>query len=233
METRRIPLFPLNVVLFPGMLLPLHIFEPRYREMVRDCLNADRRFGVCLIASGEEVGGPAEPCRVGTLCEILQVTPAEGENQEAVEITAGRMNLLTVGRERFEVLALHHTAPYLEADIRLLPDDPQDSGPEELAAAVHAAASDLLNELLALQGETRQKVQLPGDPEALSHAVAAILPSPLPVRQQLLEMRTARERLSRQLELLAAEAEQLAVLKENMPIVARPFEFQPDNFNPN
>src|ERR1051326_9156372 len=59
--TRRIPIFPLHVVLFPGMPLPLHVFEARYQEMMAECLQGDRTFGVCLIRSGQEVGGPAEP----------------------------------------------------------------------------------------------------------------------------------------------------------------------------
>src|SRR4051794_27122666 len=99
---RRIPLFPLNVVLFPGMPLPLHIFEPRYQEMIRHCLQGDLLFGVCLIRSGVEVGGEAEPHSVGTTCETLSVTPL-GE---------GRMSLATVGRDRFRILRLHHDQPY-------------------------------------------------------------------------------------------------------------------------
>src|SRR4051794_30925127 len=77
-ESRRIPLFPLGTVLFPGMPLPLHVFEPRYQELVRGCLEGDRTFGGCLIRSGQEVGGPADPYPVGTTCEILQVDRLDG-----------------------------------------------------------------------------------------------------------------------------------------------------------
>src|SRR5262249_39608867 len=82
MSTRRVPLFPLNVVLFPGMPLPLHVFEPRYQEMVQACMESDRTFGVCLIRSGQEVGGPADPHPVGTTCEILEASSlGEGRMQ--------------------------------------------------------------------------------------------------------------------------------------------------------
>ncbi|MBM3459217.1 MAG: ATP-dependent protease, partial [Armatimonadetes bacterium] len=103
METQRIPLFPLNVVLFPGMALPLHIFEPLYRQMIRRCLDGDQRFGVCLIRSGPEVGGPADPHSVGSLCQIAHVHALED----------GRMNLLVVGVSRFQVVRLYHDEAYL------------------------------------------------------------------------------------------------------------------------
>src|SRR5687768_13022946 len=112
MELRRIPIFPLNVVLFPGMLLPLHIFEPRYRQMIRECLESDRTFGVCLIRSGQEVGGPAAPYTTGTTCEIVSVA----------HLDEGRMNLVTVGGQRFEIRRLFSERPYLEAEIEILPE---------------------------------------------------------------------------------------------------------------
>ena len=69
----ELPLFPLNVVLFPGMVLPLHIFEPRYREMVNYCLDEKKPFGVVLLREGEERGGPAIPYQVGTAARIMRV----------------------------------------------------------------------------------------------------------------------------------------------------------------
>ena len=72
----QLPLFPLNLVLFPGMDLPLHIFEERYKSMIGDCLNQNLPFGVVLIKEGLEVGTPAEPERIGTSARILH---AEGK----------------------------------------------------------------------------------------------------------------------------------------------------------
>lgn len=223
MEIQRIPLFPLHVVLFPGMLLPLHIFEPRYQEMIRRCLEGDRTFGVCLIESGEEVGGPAETCAIGTTSEILTVTPLE----------EGRMNLLTVGQRRFKIIQTYHTAPYLEADVLFLPEDPPDPRAVSLANAVREAASDLLTHLLHLQGDDEHEVQLPEDPLSLSYAIAAVLPAPLPLRQQLLELRDTAERLRQQLALIEAEAERVAALSPDGTIVARPFQFSPEDLSVN
>src|SRR3954453_11337770 len=87
----EIPLFPLNTVLFPGMPLPLHIFEPRYREMIGACVRDERPFGVVLIKEGREVGEAAMPFEVGTLAKIVGVE----------RLDDGRMNVVTVGTDRF------------------------------------------------------------------------------------------------------------------------------------
>jgi len=216
METRRIPLFPLNVVLFPGMSLPLHIFEPRYQQMIGLCLEEERPFGVCLIQIGEEVGGPADPHPVGTTCEILSATPLEG----------GRMNLLTMGRERFRVRRVFHEAPYLEAEVELLPqEEPGDLG--ELPERVHEAALRYISLLLALQGESLPDLELPEDPLLLSYLVGAVLQSPPPVRQELLETSVTAQRLARQLQLLEEELERLGPLEELAQRTARPLRVDP------
>jgi Lon protease-like protein len=90
----ELPLFPLRVVLFPGMTLPLHIFEPRYRKLVRHCLHHQAPLGLVLIAAGEEVGAPAVPHRVGTLADITHHQPLP-DGRSAIEVT---------GRERFSIL---------------------------------------------------------------------------------------------------------------------------------
>ena len=90
----ELPLFPLNVVLFPGMQLPLHIFEERYKAMIGDCLEREEPFGILLIKEGPEVGGPAEPFLVGTSARILR----------ADHLEEGRMNILTRGDRRFQVV---------------------------------------------------------------------------------------------------------------------------------
>ena len=214
MSTRRIPLFPLNVVLFPGMALPLHIFEPRYQEMVRRCLDADRLFGVCLIRSGEEVGEAADPFAVGTTCEILSATPL-GE---------GRLKLTTIGRDRFRILRLDQELPYLEAEIELISE--QSAGDlDDLVSLVQAAAKEYVRALLALNGETAGAIQLPQDPVRLSNLVGAALQVPLRLRQELLEESRPQLRLERQLELLNRELEQLRRLDETESPVARPYQF--------
>ncbi|MCY3898168.1 MAG: LON peptidase substrate-binding domain-containing protein [Caldilineaceae bacterium] len=107
----EMPLFPLNVVLFPGMALPLHIFEPRYREMINRCLDENLAFGVVLIKEGREVGGEAEPRRVGTAARIVKV------DRQA----DGRMNIQVVGTRRFRIEALNRDLPYLTGRVRHFP----------------------------------------------------------------------------------------------------------------
>ena len=102
-----IPIFPLQTVLFPGMLLPLHIFEERYRQMVRDCMDGDDTFGVTLIRSGSEVGAPAVPHEIGTLARIVRLDPLED----------GRFFLVALGEERFRIRELRTERPYLQASV--------------------------------------------------------------------------------------------------------------------
>jgi Lon protease-like protein len=107
----EMPLFPLNVVLFPGMALPLHIFEARYREMINRCLDENLAFGVVLIKEGPEVGGGAEPRRVGTAARIMKVDRQPD----------GRMNIQVVGTRRFRIEELNRDLPYLTGRVRHYP----------------------------------------------------------------------------------------------------------------
>lgn len=215
---RRIPLFPLNVVLFPEMLLPLHIFEPRYRKMVRHCIEGDRTFGVVLIREGEEVGGPAEPHRIGTTCEIL------GTNQ----LGGGRLNLVTVGRRRFEIRCLYRPSDeqdYLEGEIAFVDGD--ESGDlTYLAEQVRDLTHRYVNRILVLQGQQERALDLPDDPERLSFFVGSVLQAPLPARQELLELRSTEDRLRRQVALLEAGLEEMESL-EPQRNVARPYVADP------
>jgi len=109
---QTIPLFPLHVVLFPGMPLGLHIFEPRYLEMIDACRQAGQPFGVVLIRQGDEAFGPlAEPYRVGCKADISQVE----------ELPDGRLNIAVDGTQRFRVVSLDESRPYLTAEVEDLP----------------------------------------------------------------------------------------------------------------
>lgn len=209
---RRIPIFPLNTVLFPGMLLPLHIFEPRYREMIRQCMEGDRTFGVCLIASGQEVGGDADPYPIGTTCEIRVVEPLDD----------GRMHLVTLGVERFRIRKLIRESAYLEAEVETVPDEvPSDLG--DLPIAVRVATERYIRRALRAQGEPTQAFDLPDDPVALSHVIGFVVPAEPRIRQELLES-TVRERLRRGLELLQEVDAALAETEDDHQIVASPFQ---------
>ncbi len=170
----RIPLFPLDIVLFPGALLPLHIFEERYREMTAECLQRQAPFGVVRAArDGMSV--------VGCTAEILSVTRRYPD---------GRSDILCRGVERFEIESLHDSRSFLEAEVDLLPDE----GPEASREARKQCAT-LHLEMVALSEEESADF-VPG--LDLNHPVAYLLAASLPVgldfRQELLHQRSDAER---------------------------------------
>src|SRR6266705_2650308 len=126
-----LPLFPLDVVLLPCVPLPLHIFEPRYREMISECLAQDKPFGVVRVK--EE--GVAE---IGCTAEIITV---------AKKYPDGRMDIVTQGRERFEVMQVSQERPFLQAEVLYLHDEPVKASAEEIAQAVK-----LQGEIMRLAG---------------------------------------------------------------------------------
>ncbi|MCU1300425.1 MAG: Lon protease-like protein [Candidatus Sulfotelmatobacter sp.] len=168
-----IPLFPLDVVLFPGTPLPLHIFEPRYKEMIGECLSLHQSFGV--IRAVEQ--GIAE---VGCTAEIITVIK---------EYPDGRLGLVTEGRKRFEVLSLNQERSFLRAEVILIEDEPGAPSQEDTARAIQ-----LHSELLAMANAT-QDISA-ADPSALSFFLAGSLPLDLDFKQKLLELRSEPGRLS-------------------------------------
>ena len=108
-----IPLFPLNVVLFPNGLLPLNIFEDRYLLMIQRCLDNNLDIGIALIKSGVEVGGPAEPHLVGTTARIIDSQTTDD----------GRINIAVTGRDRFLVDKITQESPYIEGTVSFLEED--------------------------------------------------------------------------------------------------------------
>jgi Lon protease-like protein len=182
-----LPLFPLHTVLFPGGALPLHIFEPRYRLMIGRCLEATAPFGAVLIKQGREVGDPATPYPVGTLARIVQHE----------RLDDGRMNLLCVGGERFRILAMGSGEPYLTAHVELLADAKEEP-PTELADRARRAVDRFV--------AGRASLKLPGDPTALSYALAGGIPLPLDQAQALLEEGSTTARLRSLLEIMERES---------------------------
>ncbi len=187
----RLPLFPLEAVLFPGATLPLHIFEPRYREMVGRCLEHDEPFGVCLILEGEEVGGPAVPHRVGTEAAII-ASQRHGD---------GRYSIVVEGRRRFEIVRLAETRPVLHADVRVLEEN--DGADDDALAAAVAKLFEGVLENLELSGqavidETWKEL----DARSLSYKIAAAIPVEEDAKQELLEIPDTGSRLRRIAEVL-------------------------------
>ena len=183
-DSTILPLFPLNLVLFPGMPLPLHIFEERYKAMISECLETQMPFGVVLIRDGLEVGEPAEPFMTGTSARIVRVDHLED----------GRMNILTQGESRFQVMEITQNVPHVVGKIQYLVEEPGDS-PSEVLDEVVQGYSAYLRNVEALSGGWTANAQPPRDPVLISYAVAGSLELPTSVRQQILESETASQRL--------------------------------------
>lgn len=167
-----LPLFPLEVVLLPGTPLPLHIFEARYKEMIKECLANETPFGV--VRALEE--GIAE---IGCTAEIITVTK---------EYPDGRMDLIVEGRKRFEVLQLNEERSFLRAEVLLVPDDAGNAADQERVRAVQ-----LHLEILSLAGAVQDLSA--ADQNQLSFYLAGSLPLDLDFKQKLLAMRSEGERL--------------------------------------
>jgi Lon protease-like protein len=223
----RLPLFPLRVVAFPHLPLPLHIFEPRYRAMLRDVL-ADAspyagRFAVGMITSGPEVGEDA-PVSVGGVATVVEVRSAD-------QLPDGRWGLLAVGEARARIESVDRGGAYAVATLSPLPELEGDAPvAARLLAEVQAALdrylatvkrfvataasigseSKEITDVAASLDEVLKPIRLPEDPLAASYAVAGVLQIELLRKQALLEMPDAATRLAAELHLLRREARLLS-----------------------
>jgi Lon protease-like protein len=203
--TERLPLFPLGTVLFPGLVLPLHLFEERYRRLVRDLLERPepRRFGVVGIELGHEVG--AESARrlagVGCVAEVHAVTPHPD----------GRYDIVTVGGRRFRLKRIDRSLPYLCGDVEFLPEE-AGTGAEPLAHRVRLLYQLYRHRLAAAGAEIAEPVDLPEDPVRLSYLIAAAVVLDGPDKQRLLEAEDAARRLRAERDLLVRETRLLDML---------------------
>ncbi|REE99730.1 LON peptidase substrate-binding domain-containing protein [Thermomonospora umbrina] len=196
--TDRLPLFPLGTVLFPGLVLPLHVFEERYRALVRDLAAGPepRRFGVVGIELGHEVG-PGAARRLAEVGCVAEVRAVEAHDD-------GRYDVVTVGGARFRVKDVDDSLPYLRGDVEFLPEEPGEApGPVALRVAW---LFDRYRERLAAAGaEPTRPVRMPSDPIRLSYLVAAAVMLDRNERQRLLEAEDAAHRLRAEQDLLARE----------------------------
>jgi Lon protease-like protein len=201
------PLFPLGTVLYPGLLLPLHIFEERYRRLVRDLLDGPepQEFGVIAIRKGRETGveGVSALYEIGCTAALRQVA-RHGD---------GRFDVVVAGTQRFRLLGLDQSRPYLQGEIELLTEETGDEAAAALTArAVQRAFRDYLD-ALATQGAARVDVpDLPDEPVLLSYLVAASMIVDLSDRQVLLAEPDAAGRLAAERTLLARETRILRTL---------------------
>ena len=192
--TSHIPLFPLNTILVPGLVLPLHIFEPRYRLMVQELLEIpdeeEREFGVVAIRDGHDVptSGIDALHPIGISAVMREVAPSEG----------GRYDIVTTGARRFTVTALDTSSPLLSAEVEWLPEPvPVESA--ELSLLTKSTLSEFAAYRAALSGELNSNVsifeELPKDPVVVGYLLTAAILLPTEERQALLGAETAESRL--------------------------------------
>lgn len=181
LTSERITLFPLQIVLFPHGAVPLHIFEPRYKELIRRCVETESEFGIVL-EQGEGVA------KIGCTAQVIEITQ---------EYEDGRMDITVEGRRIFEILELFQDKPCLEASARILPDEPD---PKTIAApAAVMQAYEKCHELL--YGSTPDEIDRDEHP-SLAYAIAEDLPLDLDDKQALLASRDENERLVRLLPMI-------------------------------
>lgn len=193
-----LPLFLLHTVLFPDTPLPLHIFEPRYLEMADRCVSKNAPFGVVLIESGREVGGPAVPYRVGTAARIVHYE----------RLPNGCMNVVATGEYRFRILETFARHEYMTAKVEPNPENAGDV--DELAEATDRARKlfrKYVRALLARVNRQISSLQIPTGPLELSYSIANVLQIPLTEKQSLLESHSILDRLHRETEILMRETE--------------------------
>jgi uncharacterized protein len=187
------PMFPLGMALLPGAVLPLHVFEPRYRQMVHDILADDGdapEFGVVMIERGQEVGGGDVRARIGTVARVIDIRA----------LPDGRYALVAAGGERLRVNAWLPDDPYPLADVDLWPDDDLDGIDLAAAAAtidaMHARVRDLNEEVRAL-GEMAPPpdTEIASDPHLALYHLGSLAPLGPADRQRMLESATLGERL--------------------------------------
>jgi Lon protease-like protein len=196
----RLPMFPLSSVLFPGAVLPLQVFEPRYVELVGDVEAADRRFGVVLIEKGHEVGGLDTRTNVGTVAQIVRRGSAED----------GRILLTAIGRERIRVVEWRDDDPYPRADVVPYPEP--DPGPDVLSTIEHVLKTRRRLLAFAIEmGATGQRLdlRLPEDPIEATWAMCEAAPVGPFDRHRLLEIETSAERLKALDEMLSTQLDDL------------------------
>jgi Lon protease-like protein len=172
-----LPLFPLDLVLLPGTPLPLHIFEPRYQEMISECLDRSQHFGV---VRGKDKDKEQELAEIGCTAEILTVTNKYPD---------GRMDIVTEGRARFEVIQLNQERSFLQAEVLYLHDEPEVASTDEIAQAMK-----LHGEIMTLAGAEPEKSSEIEEGQ-LSFHLAGSLPLDLDFKQNLLGMKSEAERL--------------------------------------
>ena len=216
-KLEEIPLFPLNTVLFPYSEIMVHVFEERYREMMRACLQLDTGFGVCLIRSGEEVGSEnPDPYMVGTYARIVS----------AQSFDDGRIDLRVRGERRFRIRKIDDSKPYLVGHVEWLHEIPIEESPRADALAIKTR--EYLEQYIETSFEQFDirvaKIKFPQDPTALSFRAAAFLNIENIRKQHLLETTDTIDRITEILPVLEEHmlhAQEMQIIQADLPETIR------------
>ncbi|MDE2573298.1 MAG: LON peptidase substrate-binding domain-containing protein [bacterium] len=207
MDTLR--LFPLGTVFFPGATMNIHVFEERFRRMVRECLEQDVPFGIALIREGGEAGDPAAtPHSIGTEARIMRCDP----------LPEGRFLLDVRGERRFSIVRVVSREPYLLAEVEYLSEPPPTAAAGELVARARAGLPAYVDLLAKMANVELELPDLPDDPVSASYVIAQTLQTNDAAKQRLLEVSRADERLRAELAVLqraTAALERIAAQRES------------------
>lgn len=196
----ELPLFPLDLVLFPYMPQHLHIFEERYKEMVNRCVRESLPFGIVLATSIDGETGDTQTEAVGCTARIARVE----------RLPEGRMNIEVIGEERFRILDTHEQLTYRVGLTEPFADDPSDAAlVVPLADEVQKLLRDYLTRTLALHGQSVSDFELPDEPEQLSYTAAWVLPIENVEKQALLTATDTAARLTATRDVLLREVTRL------------------------
>jgi len=205
----ELPLFPLNVVLFPGTVSPLHVFEMRYRQMILDCQREERPFGIVL-ARPESKHLNEKPYPVGTMVDISNL----------MRLDDGRYTFMAVGIKRFRIVSEHRERPYLSGLVEPFEDIAE---PENELLALTQQACSLFGAYLGMlleasDGDSDVDASLPDVPEDLSHFIAYFLDIQEEQKQHFLELTSTRQRLQEEIAILRREVPFMRqILARNVP----------------
>jgi Lon protease-like protein len=177
-QVMELPLFPLKTVLFPGQVLPLHIFEPRYLTMIRRCLAEDAPFGVVLIRAGSETDPAAEPYEIGTMTRIV----------ESTRLPDKTMNIITVGTERFRIRQLMRDLPYLRGEVETFPIlvTPDAQALNRLSDRVRAGVTRYIELIAQAAGLQIEIGEVPETPQQVGYLAAVAMQIDNDEKQNLL-----------------------------------------------
>jgi Lon protease-like protein len=190
----ELPLFPLQAVLYPGLPIPLHVFEDRYRQMFASILGGEQRFGVVAIVRGRDVDTSATYHPIGCVAEVGEVH----------RYPDGRLDVVAHGRSRFRIDGVLQAAPYIVADVSTLTEDTGEAA-EQRTINAGRLFTRYLTALTRMAGQAVEPINIPDDPVAASYLVAAGLQVDLADKQRLLTIPSAAERLAFEATLLRRE----------------------------